>query len=104
MLITRLWQNQPGNYFCISTKSATKKWRDVFFHKDELKDVDAFVERNNDKDIYFCPHGFSKKYRQKPYAMPPKMFWADLDERDPRKIKIKPTIAIESSPGRYVGL
>jgi DNA repair protein RadA/Sms len=32
------------------------------------------------------------------------MLWADLDEVDPRKVDIKPTIAIESSPGRYVGI
>lgn len=34
----------------------------------------------------------------------PKLLWADLDEVDPRECKIKPTIAFESSPGRYVGL
>lgn len=104
MIITRLWKNQPGKYFCISTKSATKKWNDVFFTKNELNEVEGFLERNNDKDIYFCPHGFDKERRLKPNAVAPKLFWADLDERDPRKIKIKPTIAFESSPGRYVGL
>lgn len=104
MIIERLWRNQPGKYFCLSTKSATKKWTDVFFSRNELNTIDEFIERNSDKDIYFCPHGFDKERRLKPNTVPPKMLWADLDERDPRKIKIKPTIAIESSPGRYVGL
>lgn len=104
MIIDRLWKNQPGKYFCLSTKSATKKWRDHFFTKNELKDITEFLDRNNDKDIYFCPHGFNKDRRLKPHTAPPKLLWADLDERDPRKVKIRPTVAIESSPGRYVGL
>lgn len=36
--------------------------------------------------------------------MLPSMLWADLDEVDPRKLEVKPTIAWESSPGRYAAL
>lgn len=104
MMITRLWREQPGKFFCISTKSGTGKWQDHFFERKKLKDVQAFIEDNEDKDIYFCPHGFSEPKRRKQYAVPPSMLWSDLDEADPRTIKIKPTIAIESSPGRFVGL
>jgi RecA-family ATPase len=104
MILTRLWRNQPGEYFCISTKSGTKKWQDNFFKRTELDEVDGFIAENLDKDIYFCPHGFSHNRRVKEFAIPPKMLWADLDERDPRTIKLRPSIAIESSPGRYVGL
>ena len=32
------------------------------------------------------------------------MLWADLDEANPEAITFTPTIAIQSSPGRYVGL
>ena len=104
MLILRLWRSQPGKYFCISTKSAAKKWRDTFFARDELSEVTDFIERNKDKDIYFCPHGFTQKQRLEKYAVMPTLLWADLDEADPREVEIKPTIAIESSPGRFVGL
>jgi hypothetical protein len=69
-----------------------------------LKEVDDFIRENRDKDLYFCPHGLDKPHRLKDYAVPPKMLWCDLDEVDPRTMKIKPTIAIESSPGRFVGL
>lgn len=103
-LITRIWQDQPGKYFCVSTKSASKRWRDTFFRRAQFREVESFIRENNDKDIYFCPHGFSEKQRKEQYAVMPNLLWADLDEADPREVKFKPTIAIESSPGRYVGL
>jgi hypothetical protein len=34
----------------------------------------------------------------------PTMLWADMDGADPRELRLPPTIALESSPGRYVGL
>lgn len=104
MLITRLWKDQPGKFFCISTKSASKRWLDTFFRRGQWREVEEFIEENSDKDIYFCPHGFSKPRRKEDVAVMPKMMWADLDEADPREAEIRPTIAIESSPGRYVGL
>lgn len=104
MIIDRLWRSQPGDYFCISTKSATRKWRDHFFARDELSKVSAFIDEHRSGDLYFCPHGFSDTKRRKQYAVLPKLLWSDLDEADPRKIKLRPTIAIESSPGRFVGL
>ncbi|MGE0366992.1 MAG: AAA family ATPase [Phycisphaerales bacterium] len=104
MLITRLWKNQPGKYFLIATKSANGKWSDVFFSRKELRDVDEFIRDNADKDLYFCPHGFSKPKKLKEHAVLPTLLWSDMDEADPRKTKLKPTIAIESSPGRYVGI
>lgn len=104
MLIDRLWRGQPGKYFCISTKTASKKWMDNFFIEREFKKIPAFLEDHKHSDIYFCPHGFNTKDRIKASAVLPNMLWADLDEVDPSTCKIKPTIAIESSPGRYVGL
>lgn len=104
MLITRLWKAQGGKYFCISTKSASKKWHDEFFSKSEFKEVQEYIDDNRDKDLYFCPLGFTKRSRMKEYACLPKMLWSDMDEANPSKVKVKPSIAIESSPGRFVGL
>lgn len=105
LLVHSLWKKQPGQYFCISTKSAASgKWRDHWFKKDELNTIADFVDENLDKNVYFCPHGFTKTERKKEFACPPKMLYADLDEADPRKLELEPTIAIESSPGRFVGL
>ena len=88
----------------MSSKDAAKNWVEHFFHKTELSKVQPYLEANSDKDLYWCPHGFSKPRRIKGNAVLPKLLWADLDEADPRNIRFKPTIAIESSPGRYVGI
>ena len=107
-IITQLWKQQPGKFFCISTKSAGGKWRDNFFAPDEFGEIKAFLRENSDKDIYFCPHGFNRRSRSKTEAVIPNLLWADLDFSDPTDRHVfkglKPTIAIESSPGRFVGL
>lgn len=104
MIITRIWKGQGGKFFCISSKSAGGVWKDHFFQRSQFRDVPRFLKENADKDLYFCPHGFEKKRRHKSCAVMPKLLWSDMDAADPRTVRIKPTIAIESSPGRFVGL
>ncbi len=107
MLITRVWGEQPGAYFCISTKDRDGDWHDEFFSRKQFGMVQAYIdERKAEKnDVYWCPHGFNKKRRLQRYAELPKLLWADLDEVDPRGLdKLKPTIAWESSPGRFAAL
>jgi hypothetical protein len=104
LLIHQLWKRQPGTHFCVSTKSATSgKWRDKWFKRSELPDVAEYISDNLDKNIYFCPHGFTQPERKKEFAVPPRLLYADLDAADPRKLDLKPTIALESSPARFVG-
>lgn len=104
LLIHQIWKRQPGQYFCISSKSASGKWRDHWFKRTELSTLAEFIRDNLDKNLYWCPHGFTKAERKKEFACPPRLLYSDLDEADPRKIDLKPTVAIESSPGRYVGI
>lgn len=105
MILLTLWKDQPGKYFCVSTKTGTGIWKDHFFTRGELKNLKDFLADNSDKDLYFCPHGFSRPRRIKENAEIPKLLWADLDEVNPRELgALFPSIAIESSPGRYVGL
>lgn len=104
MLLDRIWAQQPGTYFFLCTKTRSGKWAEHPFKRSQFGDLRQFIEDYRDREIYFCPHGFSKPKRLKPYAVMPNLLWADLDEADPRDMKIKPSIALESSPGRYVGL
>jgi hypothetical protein len=103
-LVTRLWRDQPGSYFVICTKDHRQRWKETFFAREELDRVDPFIRRNRDKDVYFCPHGLLVAERRKEYAVAGRLLWSDLDQVDPRTLDCKPTIAIESSPGKYVGL
>lgn len=107
MLLTRVWGEQPGAYFCISTKDRSGEWHDEFFSRGQFPIVQAYIdEKKAEKcDVYWCPHGFNKKRRLQRYAELPKLLWADLDEVDPRGLdKLKPSIAWESSPGRFAAL
>lgn len=104
MIITDLWANQPGKFFCISTKSGAGTWKDHFFSPEEFGNIRKFLRDHDDHDIYFCPHGFNRRVRQKGEAVIPNLLWADLDFANPKDMKPKPTVAIESSPGRFVGI
>ena len=104
MIVTEVWESQPGAFFCISTKSRNGQWQDKFFRRKDLNRVEAYIKANLDKDVYWCPHGFAKPRRLKDYAQMPSLLWADLDEANPVGMTPQPTIAWESSPGRYVAL
>lgn len=104
LLQAKIWKKQPGKFFCISTKSAANVWKDNWFAKSNIgTELAAFISDNLDKDIYACPHGFDEKRRIKEHSVDPHLLYADLDAADPRTLEIRPTIAIESSPNRYVG-
>jgi len=55
-------------------------------------------------DQYFCPVVFSKPHRKKEYALPADFLWADLDPVHPDQCRLRPSVAWESSPGRYQAL
>jgi hypothetical protein len=99
-----VWAEQPGQFFCISTKSETGKWLDHFFTRDQFDEIDDFITEHEDCDVYWCPHGFSEPRRQKACAVVPQLLWADLDEIDPRDLDLRPTIAIQTSAGRFAAI
>jgi len=73
------------------------------------KDRDKIVEhldQHQEHDVYWCPSLFEYDSRKQEFAMDEHALWADLDEANPRNIaeEYKPTIAWESSPGRYQAL
>src|SRR6185437_4668918 len=100
--LVRVWRRQPGRFFCVSTRDTA--WRDHFFMRSEFGLLWPFVRAQRDSDVYFCPHGFSYPTRRREFAVAPRLLWADLDAVDPRTIAWTPQVAIESSPGRYMGL
>lgn len=102
MIIDRVWKDQPGKFFFFSTKDRAGNWKDHPFKRSQFNGIQAFLDENADKDLYWCPHGFTKPRRLKRYAEIPKLLWADLDESDPREMpEFLPSVAWESSPGRF---
>jgi AAA domain/RepB DNA-primase N-terminal domain len=57
-----------------------------------------------DADQYWCPLVFGVARRLKENALPTNLLWADLDPVHPDHCRMKPSIAWESSPGRYQAL
>ena len=98
-----VWGDQEG-YVCISTlKRPGGSWYDHMFKwPEEKKDISKLIqEYQDDHEIYWAPMVFSKRRRKEEYSTDSSCLWADLDPISPNKCQIKPSIAWESSPGRY---
>lgn len=100
-----IWREQGSGYFCLSTKSKSGDWRDTFFKSPvRFSEIKTFLERNAEKNLYFCATAFSQPRRKKQFVTGSCLLWSDLDAADPRRIEPKPQIAWESSPNRYAAL
>lgn len=62
-----------------------------------------WLHKNQHHDVYWTASIFEFPSRQEEVALDEHALWADLDEVDPRDIDpdYRPTVAWESSPGRY---
>jgi RepB DNA-primase from phage plasmid len=92
---------QTGPAFAfVSLRSSPTSWRDFAyqFGADEIELPDSSLG-----DIYFCPNLFSRPRRRKELCLPTCWLYADLDTVEPidNDAELSPTIAWESSPGRY---
>lgn len=99
--LSAIWGDTKG-YVFLPYKDVERIWHEtpgIPFDGSSVPDVGT--EKG---DWYFCPVVFSKPHRQKKYALPTNLLWADLDPVHPDKCRLKPSIAWESSPGRYQAL
>lgn len=74
---------------------------------EDKAEIRAYLQTRLDQghDVYWCPSLFEYPHRRTDVAMDEHALWADLDEADPREINdFSPTVAWESSPGRYQAL
>lgn len=102
--LLKVWdlQCKPGDHVCLSAKGNT--WRDFSFpYNDQLgSKLDAWLQANKTKDMYFCPLPFSGPKRSKETVQRSNLLWSDIDGGD--YSKSKPSVLWESSPGRFQGL
>jgi len=74
------------------------------WYEQSSKDIQAKPENIPEgADIYFSILSFDGA-RRKENALPGNWLWADLDEVNPYEIDLQPTIAWQSSTGRYQAL
>lgn len=72
----------------------------------ERDEIIEHMLKHVNEDLYWCPVIFSGPHRQEQLAQEEYALWADLDEADPHRVspRWKPTVAWETSPGRYQAL
>jgi len=114
-LISRAWGRQEGfAFFPYIDREAQVRTgqRRAGFHEGpafewprEREQIISYLLAHTKHDVYWSTSLFEYPIRQEGYAMDEHALWADLDEADPRTIDdYPPTIAWESSPGRYQAL
>jgi RecA-family ATPase len=102
-LLTAVWGNRTGYVFLPFKDRTDDSWHETagLPYTGALPD---FKEPDGKTDQYFCPVVFSQPKRVKENALPTNLLWADLDPVHPDTCRIKPSVAWESSPGRYQAL
>ena len=107
MLVTKIWSMQPGKYFCLSTRprgQAKGPLKNYWFEKYEFHLVAKKIRQlRDDFNVWFCAHGFNARRRHTDHAEVSHFLYADLDGMHPNACPIRPSMAVESSPGRYTG-
>ncbi len=105
----RLLFERGEGYICIAYNGkdrSPKTFREEFFQfPNELPQaldlINRIVQNHN---VWFSPMLYTQRRRKKEFVSYTPCAWSDLDECDPDECFIEPTISLESSPGRYVGL
>ena len=96
--LRRVWGTQKGYVF---TPYKTDQWNepDAIIWPTEEK-----IQYHKGADTYYCPNVFRKPRRVKDNVGNLKWLYSDLDSVDPLTLDLQPSIAIQTSPGRYQGL
>lgn len=100
-LLKAVWGDRSG-YIFLPYKVQPEDWHETkaIPYDGNLPDL----ELRGRVDRYWCPVVFSQPHRRKEFALTTNVLWADLDPVDPNQCRLKPSVAWESSPGRYQAL
>ena len=109
-VLKSIWGKRDGYVFLpwIKGNSKSKNERRSNFHEsqafkwpDDREKILEHLRKHSSDDLYFAPNVFKGRRRVEELVMPERVLYADLDPVNPEKLPEKPTIAWESSPGRY---
>ena len=115
-VISRAWGRRAKGYVFFPWVDRDEQFRagrrQAGFHegpafewpKDKAKIIKHMGEHQH-HDLYWCPSVFDEPQRRSDLAQDEAALWADLDAADPKQIEdYPPTVAWETSPGRYQAL
>ncbi|WEV84098.1 RecA-like DNA recombinase [Mycobacterium phage Muddy] len=114
-ILRAIWRKADGYVFLPYIE---KKWARTDERKHHWREGPAFripadydkmrdhLEKHWEDDLYFSPMVFTGPKRISEWAAIGNRLWADLDEANPDDIKeeLKPTLAWETSPGRFAAI
>jgi hypothetical protein len=104
--VRKIWCRLDADegFFFLSTRNGDR-WRDHPFEVPvNWPDVREFIEDHADCDLYFSHAIYSRPRRLKANVLGSRYLHADLDEREPFDLDPRPSVAWETSPGRFAGL
>lgn len=114
-VLSRIWGNDRDGYVFLpwidgSARDAASRRKN--YHEGRAyrwpREKEAILDHlrsHEGDDLYFAPSLFNGKRRIEEQAEAERALWADLDPVNPRGLSHRrPTIAWESSPGRYQGV
>jgi hypothetical protein len=103
----QVFGHQRG-FLCLAKKKPGTNilTQEYFRYPENLDDALFWIDRAlPNHDLYFCAQLLSKQKRIKENVTDRVgALWADLDNCHPDTLLVKPSIALESSPGRYQAL
>ena len=113
-VLSKIWGPQRQGYVFLPWISGNAKNKDqrrdsyregraFKWPKEKPAILDHLKDHQND-ELYFSVNLFAGKRRAEHQVLADRTLFADLDEVDPRKLDDQPTIAWESSPGRFQGV
>jgi len=101
--LAAVWGKRQGFVF-LPFKDLDREWHETAGVPFDGKGSSIPAVEEMKADLYFCPVVFDQPRRKKEFAQDTNLLWADLDPVHPDSCRIKPSIAWESSPGRYHAL
>lgn len=81
-----------------SGKPTNDHW---FSYPEQVQEMADFAEANKNKDVWYSPVLYESDSRSKAKGNVLSIAGADADECDPQYFRVRPTIEIETSPGRW---
>jgi hypothetical protein len=99
---------QRTGFLCIAVAEprSADSFQEFFFEwpKEENKVHELITKLVTTHSVWYCPHLFDRRKRNKAYVSNTPVLWADLDTCPPDRMLVKPSLVIESSPARFQAL
>lgn len=118
--IFKVWNKQGDGYVSVprklrsadspkGSKNHAGKWEEKTFEwPADIEDIKQYIRESHKGgyDLYWCPSILEKNRRVKDSISKMSVLYADLDEVKPESIpdNLRPSVAWESSPGRYAAV